>query len=110
LTILPMAMLISEKTRNKPLALAGAQFTVVLGMIFNRMNVSTTAFQLGTGVAYHPLWMEFAISIGVVAVGMGLFGLAVRYLPVFPDGPMDHPHPVDPYAELLPGTPRGVKS
>ncbi|NIA10943.1 MAG: Ni/Fe-hydrogenase cytochrome b subunit [Nitrospiraceae bacterium] len=101
LMIVPMIILMSDKLRHKPLVLAGAQFMVVLGMIFDRMNVTTTAFQLGTGVSYHPLWSEFAISIGVVAIGMGLFGLAVRYLPVFPEGPIEHPKPVDPYAELL---------
>ena len=101
LMIVPMAMMMSDRIRHTPLALAGAQLMVVLGMVFDRMNVSTTAFELGTGVTFHPLWMEFAISIGVVAVGMGLIGLAVRYLAVFPEGLLEKPQPVDPYAALL---------
>ena len=77
-----------------------ASFLVVLGMIFNRLNVGVTAFQLGTGVQYTPSWMEFAVSLGLIGIGFALFGTAVRYLPVFPQGPMNEPKPTDPYVAL----------
>ena len=98
--VVPMVMLFIEAVRWKPLGLFVAQLLVVLGMIFNRMNVAVTAFQLGTGVPYTPHWMEFVVSIGVVAIGFFLFGLAVRYLPVFEGGPLEKPKPADLLAEL----------
>jgi Ni/Fe-hydrogenase subunit HybB-like protein len=98
--VVPMVMLFFESIRWRPLGLFVAQLLVVLGMIFNRMNVAVTAFQLGTGAAYTPHWMEFVVSIGVVAIGFFLFGLAVRYLPVFEEGPLEKATPVDLFAEM----------
>ncbi len=98
--VTPIAMLLFEKVRTRPLLLVLASFLVVLGMIFNRLNVGVTAFQLGTGVPYTPSWMEFAVSLGLIGIGFALFGLAVRFLPVFPDGPMTEPRPADPFLEL----------
>lgn len=98
--LVPIGMLVFEKVRRRPLMLVFASFLVVLGMIFNRLNVGVTSFQLQMGVQYTPSWKEFAVSIGLIGIGFALFGLAVRYLPVFPDGPMEKPTPTDPFAEL----------
>ena len=98
--LLPMALLFSARVRCRPLCLVFSQFLVVLGMIFNRMNVAVTAFQLGTCAAYEPSWMEFVVSLALVVIGFGLFSLAARYLPVFPEGPVGRPQPTDPYVEL----------
>jgi Ni/Fe-hydrogenase subunit HybB-like protein len=97
---LPMVLLFVRRTRQRPLLLVLAQFLVVLGLIFNRLNVAVTAYQLQTGVGYLPKWTELGFSVGLVAIGMALFGLAVRWLPVFPEGPVSRPQPVDPYVEL----------
>ncbi len=98
--IVPMLLLFQKKIRHNPLALTGTQFLVVLGIMFNRMNVSVTAFTLGTGVHYRPYWMEFIVSMGMIAIGVFAFGMAVRYLPVFPEGPMADAKPKDPFVEL----------
>ncbi len=98
--IIPMLLLFQKRIRHNMLALAGAQFLVVLGVLFNRMNVAVTAFQLGTGAEYQPHWMEFVVSMGMVAIGVYAFSLAVRYLPVFPEGPLTNAKPKDPYVEL----------
>ncbi len=99
--IVPMLLLFQKKVRNNALWLSGTQLLVVLGILFNRMNVAVTAFQLGTGVEYTPHWMEFVVSMGMVAIGVYAFSLAVRYLPVFPEGPLGaDAKPKDPYVEL----------
>jgi len=97
--VLPMILLFNRAVRRNPLALVGTQFLVVLGVMFNRMNVSVTAFQLGTGVEYRPSWMEFLVSVGVVVLGFKAFALAVRYLPVFEEGPLKEAKPVDPFQD-----------
>ncbi|PJA76730.1 Ni/Fe-hydrogenase cytochrome b subunit [bacterium CG_4_9_14_3_um_filter_65_15] len=100
--IVPMVLLFQRRIRENKLALTGTQFLVVLGIIFNRMNVAVTAFQLGTGTDYRPHWMEFVVSMGMIAIGVFLFSLAARYLPVFvEEGPLGKSAgPKDPYAEL----------
>ena len=32
-----------------------------------------------------PKWTEFSITLMIIAVGFALFGVAVKYLPIFPE-------------------------
>lgn len=101
LGVIPMIMLFTEKIRKNPLSLFFTQLMVVLGIVLNRMNVAVTAFQLGTGARYVPHILEIVVSISVAGIGFFLFYLAVRYLPVFPEGPMEGKiEPKNPYKEL----------
>ena len=84
--VLPMVLLATRAVRRSPQGLAVAQGMVVLGFIFHRLNVSTTAVSAATGVRYMPSFAEFVVSMGLVAVGMMVFVLACRFLPVFPEG------------------------
>jgi len=85
---LPMVLLASERFRRSPRRLATAQGLVVLGFVFNRLNVSVTAFEAATGQTYIPAVAEFLVSMGLVALGMLLFMAACHWLPVFPEGPV----------------------
>ena len=85
---LPMVLLASERFRRSPRRLATAQGLVVLGFVFNRLNVSVTAFEAATGQTYVPAVAEFLVSMGLVALGMILFMAACQWLPVFPEGPV----------------------
>ena len=98
--VLPMILLFQKRVRRNLMWLSGTQLLVVLGVMFNRMNVAVTAFQLGTGADYRPHWMEFVVSMGMVAIGVFAFSMAVRYLPVFPEGPLTNARPKDPFVEL----------
>jgi Ni/Fe-hydrogenase subunit HybB-like protein len=84
--IVPMVLLSFPRFRESPKRLAASQGLVVLGFIFHRLNVSITAVQAATGQKYLPSIPEFLISAGLVAVGMTIFMLACKYLPVFPEG------------------------
>jgi Ni/Fe-hydrogenase subunit HybB-like protein len=48
------------------------------------MNVSITGFEGSTGVRYFPKWSELAVTGMIIGVGFAAFGLAVKYLPIFP--------------------------
>ncbi len=56
---------------------------VVLGVVLNRLNVSTTALSSSTGVNYFPSLTEISISAFIVALGFIGFALATKYLPIF---------------------------
>jgi Ni/Fe-hydrogenase subunit HybB-like protein len=55
---------------------------VVLGLIFNRFNVSMLALGMREGYMYVPHWMEIAISAALVADAMLVIWLAHKLLPM----------------------------
>jgi len=82
--ILPLVLLLQKRVRNSANGLYLAAVSVVLGFITNRMNVSITGFEGSTGVRYFPKWSELAVTGMIIAIGFAAFGLAVKYLPIFP--------------------------
>ena len=81
---LPLLLLVQPKVRSSPTGLYWSAVLVVLGFITNRMNVSITGFEGSTGVRYFPKWSELAVTGMIIGGGFALFGLAVKYLPIFP--------------------------
>lgn len=82
--ILPLILLVQKRVRNNANGLYFAAVSVVLGFITNRMNVSITGFEGSTGVRYFPKWSELAVTGMIIGIGFAAFGLAVKYLPIFP--------------------------
>ena len=76
--------------RDKDLKLIkGAAVWTVLGVIINRVNVCLVAFNwhLPSADRYFPHWMEIAISVFIVTVGIVAFRLIVTWMPIL------HQHP-----------------
>ena len=82
--ILPLIVLSQRKLRSSAGGLYVAAVLVVLGFITNRLNVSITGLESSAGIHYVPKWTEIAVTGAIIAVGFALFGLAVKYLPIFP--------------------------
>jgi Ni/Fe-hydrogenase subunit HybB-like protein len=82
--ILPLILLAQRRIRSSANGLYFSAVLVVLGFITNRMNVSITGFEGSTGVRYFPKWTELAVTGMIIAAGFAMFGLAVKYLPIFP--------------------------
>jgi Ni/Fe-hydrogenase subunit HybB-like protein len=59
----------------------------VLGIILNRLNVSVITFQWNLEDRYVPHWMEFAITITIITVGLITFRWVVNRMPVLYDHP-----------------------
>ena len=87
--ILPLLLLAQRKVRMSSGGLYLAAVLVVLGFITNRLNVSITGMESAAGLHYIPKWTEVAVTGAIIAAGFALFGLAVKYLPIFPA----EPHP-----------------
>ena len=117
-TVLPMVMLSYRRVREHKTLLFYSAFLVILGLVLNRMNVGITGMQGHAASIYRPSLLEVATTAAIVAGGVAVFGLAVRYLPIFsahtPDGkeapiPWDHVPPgarIPRYATL--STPTGA--
>ena len=82
--ILPVALLSFRRLRTNPRWLVAGAFFAVLGFVVNRLNVSVTGMERAAGTHYLPSIPEIIVSLGLVAVGMAIFALAVRYFPIFP--------------------------
>jgi Ni/Fe-hydrogenase subunit HybB-like protein len=82
--ILPLVLLSRKSLRQQAGALYLVSVLVVLGFITNRLNVSITGLESAAGMHYVPKWTEVAVTGAIIAVGFALFGLATKYLPIFP--------------------------
>lgn len=90
--VIPITMLSFKKVRMSPQLLYLASISTVLGFITNRLNIAVIGFETYVGHHYVPKWTEFMVTLMIVAMGFALFGLAVRYLPIFESG---HEHTLE---------------
>ncbi len=86
--VLPVLLLAFRRIRQNPQWLVFGAFLAVLGFVMNRLNVSITGMERALGGRYVPSAMEIVVSLGLVAIGMAVFALAVRHLNIFPEGPV----------------------
>jgi len=82
--VIPITLLSFKKIRLSPNGLYLASVISLLGFITNRLNVSLIGFETYVGHHYLPKWTEFSVTLMIVAMGFALFGVAVKYLPIFP--------------------------
>jgi Ni/Fe-hydrogenase subunit HybB-like protein len=81
--LVPLTLLSLRRVRSSSGGLYAAAVAVVLGFITNRLNVSITGLESSAGMHYIPKWTEVAVTAAIIAAGFALFGLAVKYLPIF---------------------------
>jgi Ni/Fe-hydrogenase subunit HybB-like protein len=93
--IIPIILFSLPDIRHSPKGVFGASLMVILGLMFNRFNVSMLALEIRPGFEYFPHWMEFAISVGLVADALLVVWLAYRFLPI-----VNHPKTVEVNYEL----------
>lgn len=84
--LIPVAMLLIPKIRQNPISLYVISILVVSGFVVNRLNIAVTGMERAAGTRYIPAWTEVAITLSIVGVGITLFTLAVKYLPIFSHG------------------------
>jgi formate dehydrogenase iron-sulfur subunit len=94
--IIPLVLLARAPQRARmPVLFWGALLTT-LGIVFNRVNVVLFAMTLKGSMpqispeTYLPTWIEWGLSIGLIAAAIFLFGLAARYMPVLPKDQAAH--------------------
>jgi len=90
--LLPMVLFAIPAVQRNEQGLFFAAMLTLMGFVINRLNVSITGMQGWSGAAYFPSWMELAVTTAIVASGFVLFGLAARYLPVFPAEAVNDEH------------------
>jgi Ni/Fe-hydrogenase subunit HybB-like protein len=87
--ILPAAILLTPKLRQKNILLFGAFLLDCLGILTNRfvLTVQTLALPVlpfDKVQVYLPTWTEWAPTVAMLAYGALILSLSYRYLPIFP--------------------------
>ena len=80
--ILPIILLSMPKVRQSRNGVFLGALLVVVGLIFNRFNVSLLALAIRPGYSYFPSWMEIGISAGIVSWGLLIIWILYRVLPI----------------------------
>lgn len=80
--VLPIILFSQPSIRQSNTKLFWCAVLVVIGLVFNRFNVSMLALDIRPGYTYFPHWMEFAVSAALVADALLVTWLANRLLPI----------------------------
>ncbi len=81
--VIPLVMFANRRVRRSPRLLLAAATLVVLGVIFNRVNVFLIGYHPPYATrAYIPSIGEFAVTFGLIAALMLCYRVIVTYLPV----------------------------
>jgi Ni/Fe-hydrogenase subunit HybB-like protein len=81
--IAPIVLFSIKKVRQSPTGLLVGAVITLLGMIFNRFNVSWFAVGRLNEVVYAPSLVEMSVSAAIFSAGILAFGLAAKHLPLF---------------------------
>ncbi len=82
IALLAIPMLLLFRGRLGPRSLYGCALMVIFGFVTNRLNVSVTGMEGGSGATYIPKWSEVAVTLAIIALGFAIFRFAVHRLPV----------------------------
>jgi Ni/Fe-hydrogenase subunit HybB-like protein len=112
--IVPAVLLSLRRVRTSVAGLGVCSVMVVLGMVWNRLNVAIVAIARPEGMGYFPSWMEFAVSVGVISAAALAFLYLVERLKVYEEAAHSVPpkrsydpatlHPLSPYVLSAPRT------
>ncbi len=88
----PMGLMAFKRFRAKPNLVFLGGGLIVFGVVFNRLNSSLlgTWQYVNSAKPYIPSVAELTITIALVSAGVVAFGLAAKFLPLFPNE--EHAH------------------
>lgn len=84
--IIPIMILASKQNRTNLKSIMGVNILVIVGVLVNRLNVclfSMQSYTTSKGASYFPSLMEFLVTLGVISLGVFLFKMAAKHLPLF---------------------------
>jgi Ni/Fe-hydrogenase subunit HybB-like protein len=80
--IVPFVMLVLPETRRSPRAVVGAATLAAGGVVLHRLNITVFAMRVKSWETYTPALGEVMTTLGVVALALLAYRLAVTRLPV----------------------------
>jgi len=87
LVALPMVLLLAGVAKRHLLTLRIGAGLALLGVILNRLNVTTIAFKWYESVRYVPSWMEWVVTAAIICAEIWVFRWVILRLPVLDSRP-----------------------
>jgi Ni/Fe-hydrogenase subunit HybB-like protein len=84
--VLPALLLSFPELRRSERGLYWAAGLAAFGVVLNRFNVSLTGYLGYRRFDYFPSVVEIIVTAGLVALGIIIFDLGMRYLPIYREG------------------------
>lgn len=84
--IIPVLLLARKKHRTSLRSIFAINVLVITGVLVNRVNVSIFGMQeynVAQGAGYFPSLLEFLVTLGIISLGVFLFKMAAKHLPLF---------------------------
>jgi Ni/Fe-hydrogenase subunit HybB-like protein len=84
--VIPILLLANKSIRTNTRAIFAVNILVIIGVLVNRLNVTVFSMQEFTaakGANYFPSLMEFMVTLGIISLGVFLFKMAAKHLPLF---------------------------
>ena len=81
--LIPCLMFLYGFKFQNLLSIRTAAAMAIVGIILNRLNISTIAYQWFDGSLHFPTWMEIVVSLAVIFVQLLVFRWIVRRMPVY---------------------------
>jgi Ni/Fe-hydrogenase subunit HybB-like protein len=81
-TAVPALLYAYGLQRRRLPAVRAAAVLALVGVVLNRLNVSTIAFKWYLPVRYVPTWMEIVVTLGVISAELWVFRWVVNRMPV----------------------------
>ncbi len=81
--ILPLILFLTPEIIKTKSGLLWSSTLVIIGLVWNRINVAIVGIMVEKWESYYPFWTEIFISIGVVSIGLIVFKWAVENLPIY---------------------------
>ncbi|MBL6962925.1 MAG: polysulfide reductase NrfD [Bacteroidetes bacterium] len=85
--VIPCALFIYGYRNLNLLVVRLAAVMVIVGIILNRLNISTFAYHWQENMIHFPTWMEVVVSLAVIFVQILVFRWIVRRMPVYTESP-----------------------
>jgi Ni/Fe-hydrogenase subunit HybB-like protein len=87
--VVPMFIMIYAYQNRIATMVRAASILVVIGILLNRVNVTIVAFNwhLPWKFRYVPSWIEVAITITIIAIGVMTFRAIVNRMPILSEHP-----------------------
>ena len=80
---LPALLLTFKEVRNSAKGLFWAAGLAAFGVVLNRFNVSLTSYGGYRQFSYFPSFVEIIITVAMVALGIVIFDLGRKFLPIY---------------------------
>ena len=92
----PLFVLLRTRWSGRRRWAFAAAIPVIVGVILNRLNVAWIGLLPAMNANYVPSWIETTVTLSLISLGVVIFGLAARYLPLF-----EHATPGEKHTEVM---------